>query len=53
MIANDIQKILNEHALLYTGAENDDIRDKAVDLFKNTTAFNVLIGTEAMAEGWM
>lgn len=51
MIANDIQKMLNEHALLYTGAENDDIRDKAVDLFKNTTAFNVLIGTEAMAEG--
>jgi SNF2 family DNA or RNA helicase len=51
MIANDIQSTLKENVLLYTGGENDDARDIAVDLFKNTTAYNVLVGTEAMAEG--
>lgn len=51
MIANDIQKVLGENVLLYTGAENDDDRDRAVDLFKNTSIYNILIGTEAMAEG--
>lgn len=51
MICNDIQKELKENVLLYTGAESDEIRDMNVDLFKNTTTYNVLIGTEAMAEG--
>lgn len=51
MIANDINKALGEDVLLYTGAEGDDERDQAVDLFKNTTTYNILIGTEAMAEG--
>lgn len=51
MIANDIQKELKESALLYTGAENDNQRDMAVDYFKNTSTYNILIGTEAMAEG--
>jgi SNF2 family DNA or RNA helicase len=51
MIAADIQKELKEPALLYTGAENDTQRDIAIDYFKNTTTYNVLVGTEAMAEG--
>jgi len=51
MIAEDIQDKLNEPVLKYTGAEDDNKRDEAVDLFKNTTTFNVLVGTEAMAEG--
>lgn len=51
MIAKDVEKELAESVLLYTGAENDTQRDMAIDLFKNTTTYNVLIGTEAMAEG--
>jgi SNF2 family DNA or RNA helicase len=51
MIANDIEKTLAEPVLLYTGAENDVQRDTAIDYFKNTLTHNVLIGTEAMAEG--
>lgn len=51
MVANDIQKALKENVLLYTGGENDNTRDMVIDLFKNTSTYNVLIGTEAMAEG--
>ena len=51
MIANDIQKALKENVLLYTGGENDNVRDMAIDFFRNTTTYNVLVGTEAMAEG--
>lgn len=52
MIAEDITKQLKENVLLYTGMENDQQRDMAVDYFKNTTTYNILVGTEAMAEGW-
>ena len=51
LMANDIQKHLKENVLLYTGEEDDDAREQAVDYFKNTTSHNILIGTEAMAEG--
>lgn len=51
MIANDIQNILKEPVLLYTGAEDDAAREQAVDYFKNTSTYDILIGTEAMAEG--
>ena len=51
MIANDIQSILKENVLLYTGMEDDIAREHAVDYFKNTTTYNVLIGTEAMNAG--
>jgi len=51
MLAEDIQKELSEKVLLYTGAENDDVRDKTVDAFKNTASYNILIGTEALSEG--
>lgn len=51
LIADDITKVLKEPVLLYTGAENDAQRDTAIDYFKNTSTYNILIGTEAMAEG--
>lgn len=51
MIATDIKAVLGQVALLYTGAEDETARNNAIDLFKNTTNHNVLIGTEAMAEG--
>ena len=51
LMANDIQKHLKENVLLYTGEEDDEAREQAVDYFKNTTSHNILIGTEAMAEG--
>lgn len=51
MIANDIKKELKENVLLYTGAESEIDREMNVDFFKNTTIYNILIGTEAMAEG--
>jgi SNF2 family DNA or RNA helicase len=52
MLAEDIQSLLCEKVLLYTGSESDDVRDKVVDAFKNTATYNILIGTEALAEGW-
>lgn len=51
LIADDIKNILKENVLLYTGAESDNVRETAIDYFKNTTTYNILIGTEAMAEG--
>ena len=51
MLAEDIQSLLNEKVLLYTGSESDDVRDKVVNAFKNTATYNILIGTEALAEG--
>lgn len=51
LIAEDIRKGLKENVMLYTGEEDDTAREKAVDYFKNTTSHNILIGTEAMAEG--
>ena len=51
MIGNDIQNILKEPTLLYTGAEDDVAREQAVDYFKNTSTYNILIGTEAMNAG--
>ena len=51
MIANDIQNKLKECVLLYTGAEDYTARDQAVDYFKNTSTYNILIGTEAMNAG--
>lgn len=51
LIKNDIQLKLGQDVLMYTGDENQDQRDQYVDLFKNTDTYNILIGTEAMAEG--
>lgn len=51
LVAHDIESNLKESVLLYTGAEDGEQRDKTIDLFKNTDIYNILIGTEAMAEG--
>lgn len=51
MISNDIKKALKENVLLYTGQENDDAREYALQTFLNSTDHNILIGTEALAEG--
>lgn len=51
LIAKDIERKLKKRVLLYTGGENEEARDDATDKFKNTTAYNIMIGTEAMAEG--
>ena len=51
LIANDIQKHLKQNVLLYTGAQDEAQRDMAIDYFKNRNDYNILIGTEAMAEG--
>jgi superfamily II DNA/RNA helicase len=51
LIAEDIQKQLKVKTLLYTGNESDVERDNAIDLFKNSDEYNVLIGTEAMSTG--
>lgn len=51
LIANDIEATLKEKTLLYTGGEDEEARDDAIRKFRDTTAYNILIGTEAMAEG--
>jgi len=51
MVKQDIEQNLKTNALLYTGGENDDQRNDALDLFRNTSTYNILIGTEALAEG--
>lgn len=37
--------------LMYTGREDQEARDKNVNLFRQTPDHNILIGTDAMAEG--
>lgn len=51
LVKNDIETLLKEPVMLYTGAEGDEQRNTAIDLFKNTSNHNILVGTEAMAEG--
>ena len=51
MIADDIKNILKIPVLLYTGTENETAREDALSKFCNTASYNVLIGTEALAEG--
>lgn len=51
MLAEDIKKKFKYDVLLYTGAENEEERNHAKDLFWNTDNHNILIGTDAMAEG--
>lgn len=50
-MADMIKEKLKQEALLYTGAEDQQQRDKAVDLFRNSPEHSVLAGTDAMAEG--
>ena len=51
MLGQDITNALKESVLLYTGGEDDNARNQAIDLFRNTATYNILIGTEALAEG--
>lgn len=49
MLKDLIEKELEEDVVMYTGAENDETRNKNIELFRNDT--NILIGTSACAEG--
>lgn len=51
MLKGDITKALGVEVLLYTGAVNEENRELNIETFKNTTDHNILIGTDAMAEG--
>lgn len=50
LIANEIRNYTKQEVLTYTGNEGQDLRDKYVDLFRNTDVYNILIGTEAMSD---
>lgn len=50
-IRSELEYSLNCQVLMYTGDENQEEREKNIDLFKNSYEHNVLIGTDAMAEG--
>lgn len=47
----DIKKKLKVNVLRYTGAENEATREKNIQLFTESEDYNILIGTEACAEG--
>lgn len=51
LIKQEIERQLKVRALLYTGKIDDETRDNNIDLFKQTDKYNILIGTDAMAEG--
>ena len=51
LIAQYIYDTLKIPVLMYTGDENQNIRDNNIALFKTSTDHNVLVGTDAMAEG--
>jgi superfamily II DNA/RNA helicase len=51
LVAQDIYDKLKIPVLMYTGLENQDTRDNNVNLFKESVDHNILIGTDAMAEG--
>jgi superfamily II DNA/RNA helicase len=51
MIADDIKSVLKQNVLMYTGKEDEDTREYAIQTFLNSTDHNILIGTEALAEG--
>ena len=51
LAAKDISSKLKYNVLLYTGAEDGETRNRNLDLFRNDDTYNVIIGTDAMAEG--
>ena len=51
MLKTHFDKIENANAVMYTGEENQEERDRNVYAFKNDPTVNIIIGTEAMAEG--
>lgn len=51
LAGQDIMEKLKVPVLMYTGMENQNVRDNNVDLFRESVDHNILIGTDAMAEG--
>ena len=51
LLAEEIKDSLKANVLMYTGVESEEIRDQNINLFWNSEEHNILIGTEAMAEG--
>lgn len=51
LIQEQLQKDLKVNAVLYTGQENDNIRQQNLKLFKYDDDYPVLVATEAGAEG--
>lgn len=51
LLADDISKSLKVKTLIYNGTMDDDERDNAIDLFKKDSDYNVLVATDAAAEG--
>ena len=51
LVASDIYKKLKYNVLMYTGEENQETRDNNVYWFKTSEDYNILLGTDAMAEG--
>ena len=51
LVANDIHNKLKINVLMYTGEENQEVRDNNVYWFKTSEDYNVLIGTDAMNAG--
>lgn len=51
MLKARFDRIEGANAVMYTGEENQEERDRNVFAFRNDPAVNIIIGTEAMAEG--
>lgn len=51
LIQEQLQKDLKLNVVLYTGQENDNVRNANIKAFKTDDDYPVLVGTEAMAEG--
>ena len=51
MICLAIQTRLKAKALLYSGSVGDEDREDAIDSFRNSSDHNVIVGTDALAEG--
>lgn len=51
LLANDLINKLKINVLMYTGLEGQETRDNNIAYFKESAVHNVLIGSDAMAEG--
>ena len=46
-----IEKKMKQKVLMYTGRENSEERNQNIHFFRESEEYNILIGTDAMAEG--
>ena len=51
LMAQEIANKLKINTLLYTGSESGEVRDQNLELFNTSVFHNVLLGTDALAEG--